>query len=88
MTNTDVTSQQQQQQSQNSPLVDALAYVDEFDEKEKERAQLLVEQEMKTFVPKNYLEHMPIAELHFTVNYSNIIFVFRDLEQTKIKNTL
>jgi hypothetical protein len=70
MTNTELKSQQQQQQK-HPPLVDALAYVDEFDEKAQKQAQLLVEQEMKTFVPKNYLEHMPIAELHFTVEFED-----------------
>jgi hypothetical protein len=54
-------------QEQYENLLDALSYVDEFDENMKKQAQILVAQEMNTFVPKNYLQHLPPVELHFKV---------------------
>jgi pre-mRNA-splicing factor SPF27 len=83
MTNTEISiQQQQQQQQQQDTLLDALPYVDEFDEKLRKQAQLLVEQEMKTFVPKNYLEHLPVVELHFKPWSEDLERDWAKMEQT------
>jgi len=52
---------------------DALPYVDQYNERDREVALQLIEQEMKSFEPRDYLAHLPPApELQFGVRPSFI----------------
>jgi hypothetical protein len=47
--------------------IDCLPYYDTFDESDRAQAMKLVEQEMKTFAAKDYLEDQPISSVEFAV---------------------
>lgn len=47
--------------------IDCLPYYDTFDESDRAQAMKLVEQEMKTFAAKDYLEDQPMAGVEFAV---------------------
>ncbi len=47
--------------------IDCLPYYDTFDEADRAQAMKLVEQEMKTFAAKDYLEEQPVASVEFSV---------------------
>ena len=49
-------------------MKDALPYVDPYNAKDREMALQLIEQEMKSFQPQDYLAHLPPAPtLNFRV---------------------
>ena len=50
-----------------STAIDCLPYYDTFEELDRAQAMKLVEQEMKTFAAKDYLEDHPIATIEFSV---------------------
>lgn len=47
--------------------IDALPYVDEYDTAMQQTVAKLIEQEMKTFRPPNYLQDLPPVEVNFKV---------------------
>lgn len=56
--------------------IDCLPYYDTFDEADRAQAMKLVEQEMKTFAAKDYLEEQPVANVEFSVCNEQRIFVW------------
>lgn len=51
-------------------LLDALAYFDAFDETDQQRAEALIQQELLTFAPPNYLADRPEHKVAFAVRSS------------------